>query len=111
MLDEDRGLFAIGDAMVKFSEWETAILRILCIKYQRIAEYKEGEKYKLEDLVTAEEMQRAIHQMTKYDIAMSSTESARSRVNDRLKRLGIYMKKQPRAGYYLKDMHYTKKRR
>jgi hypothetical protein len=111
MLDEERGLFAIGDTIVKFSEWETAILRILCIKYQRIAEYKEGEKYKLDDLVTAEEMQRAIHQMTKYDIAMTSTEATRSRVAKRLRWLGFDIKKQPRAGYYLKDMHYIKKRR
>ena len=111
MLDEDRGIFALGDTMVKFSEWETAILRILCIKYQRIARYKEGEKFKIEDLVTIEEMQRAIHQMTKYDVSTFTTESARSRVNMRLEYLGLAIKKQARAGYYLKDMRFKKKRR
>lgn len=108
MLDEYRGIFAIGDTMVHFSESETAVLTLLCLRYQKLTLEK---KQKQENLVTAEEMQKAIKQVLSTDVSMSFTEATRSRVANRLKRLGIYMKKQPRAGYYLKDMHYTKKRR
>lgn len=99
MLDEYRGLFAVGDTIVKFTESETAILLLLCLKYQRISLDK---KNKLEDLVTAEEMQRAIKQVTGDNASASYTEATRSRVNLRLNKLGYSIKKQPRMGYYLK---------
>lgn len=110
MLDEYRGILAIGDQMMKFTEAETIIVLLLTFKEQNKLRYNLGleeipksKAKKLQDeYLDTDEMQKTISKVLGYNVSMSFTIATMSRVNMKLRVLGMEIKKKPRVGYYIK---------
>lgn len=110
MLDEYRGILAIGDQMMKFTEAETIIVLLLTFKEQNKLRYNLGleeipksKAKKLQDeYLDIDEMQKTISKVLGYNVSTSFAFATMSRVKMKLKVLGIEMIKKPKVGYYIK---------